>query len=99
MENTVPPEPILLERAREFDRQALAEIYDAYSPGIYRYAMRFLADRDLAEECVAETFSRFLHALKRHTGPRDHLQAYLYRMAHNWFVDFFRQNPPPEELP
>lgn len=98
METFVPSESALLERARKFEPQALAEIYDGYSPGLYRYAIRLLGDQSLAEECVAETFSRFLHALKEHKGPHDHVQAYLYRMAHNWIVDLYRRDPPPEEL-
>lgn len=98
MDNSVPSEQALLERARNFDRQALAEIYDLYSPGIYRYAMRLLGDPQQAEDCVAETFSRFLNALSRKKGPRDYVQAYLYRTAHNWIADHFRRDPPPEEL-
>lgn len=85
----------LLQRARRFDRQALGEIYDQYSPGLYRYAMRLLRAADLAEECVAEVFSRFLHALRNGAGPREHLQAYLYRIAHNWITDQWRRQPPP----
>lgn len=88
-------EQILLQRARNFEEQALAEIYDVYSPKLYRYAMRLLADEDLAEECVADTFSRFLKAMKSGSGPQQHLQAYLYRIAHNWITDIFRRQPPP----
>jgi RNA polymerase sigma-70 factor, ECF subfamily len=98
METPVPSDPILLERARQFDRQALADIYDLYSPGLYRYAMRLLGDVNTAEECVAETFSRFLQALQAGKGPRDYVQAYLYRMAHNWITDLFRREKPTEEL-
>jgi RNA polymerase sigma-70 factor (ECF subfamily) len=48
---------------------------------------------------VAETFSRFLKALRCGQGPRDHLQAYLYRIAHNWITDCYRRQPsPPLEL-
>ena len=88
-------EPDLLQRAREFDSYALAEIYDTYSPALYRYAMRLLGDVDLAEECVSETFTRFLHALKRRRGPKNHLQAYLYRVAHNWITDQYRKKTLP----
>jgi RNA polymerase sigma-70 factor, ECF subfamily len=98
MENIVQSELLLLERARQFDRQALAEIYDLFSSGLYRYAMRLLGDPQLAEECVAETFSRFLHALQARKGPRDFLQAYLYRVAHNWITDLYRRDPPLDEL-
>lgn len=84
----------LLELVIRFDEQALIEVYDRYSSEIYRYAVRLLADQDLAEECVAETFSRFLHALKHGNGPRHNLRAYLFRIAHNWITDYFRRQPP-----
>ncbi len=84
----------LLELARDFDLAALGEIYDSYSPGLVRYATRLLGDSDLAEECVAETFSRFLKALHDGGGPRDRLQAYLYQAAHHWIVDYYRRQPP-----
>jgi RNA polymerase sigma-70 factor (ECF subfamily) len=96
--NKVSKEQRLLEQARNFNSQVLAKIYDDYSQGIYRYAMRRLGDRDLAEDCVAETFSRFLSAVHRKRGPRNHLQAYLYRIAHNWIIDHFRSTKPEEEL-
>jgi RNA polymerase sigma-70 factor (ECF subfamily) len=83
----------LLKRAHELEEQALAEIYDRWSAGLYKYSLRLLGQADLAEECVAETFSRFLKALKDERGPRDFLQAYLYRVAHNWITDFYRSNP------
>jgi RNA polymerase sigma-70 factor, ECF subfamily len=81
------------------DKNELVEIYDQYSPGLYRYALRLLGDPDLAEECVAETFSRFLQALKRGGGPTSNLQAYLYRVAHNWIIDYYRNKPALEQLP
>ena len=89
-------EKTLLQRARKFEEQALAEVYDRFSPGIYRYAIRLIGEDDLAEECVAETFSRFLTTLKNGGGPDDYLQAYLYRVAHNWITDTFRRNPVPD---
>lgn len=88
----------LLERARQFDLDSLAAIYDRYSNGLYRYAVRLLGNADLAEECVAETFGRFLQALRNGGGPREHLQAYLYRVAHYWITDVFRRQPVQVEL-
>lgn len=88
----------LLKRASQLDTRALAEIYDLHSTGIYRYAMRLLGDVTLSEDCVADTFTRFLRALQDGRGPREHLQAYLYRIAHNWVVDLYRENQPALEL-
>jgi RNA polymerase sigma-70 factor (ECF subfamily) len=83
----------LLHRAKELDRQALAEIYDTFSTGLYGYSLRLLGDPDIAEDCVAETFSRFLKALHAGKGPDNQLKAYLYRIAHNWIADFYRRSP------
>jgi RNA polymerase sigma-70 factor (ECF subfamily) len=57
--------------------------------------MRLLGDECLAEDCVSETFSRFLKSLHAGHGPDVHLQAYLYRIAHNWITDLHRRQPPP----
>jgi RNA polymerase sigma-70 factor (ECF subfamily) len=88
-------EQALLKGARRFDLKALETVYDRYNPGIYRYAMRLLGDVQLAEDCVSEIFSRFLKVLRAEQGPDDHLQAYLYRMAHNWITDHYRHSPLP----
>ena len=92
------PEQELLTKAGQFDTRALTEIYDLYSPRLYRYAMRLLGDDCAAEDCVSETFSRFLKALQAGKGPRDYLQAYLFRTAHNLVVDRYRRETPTEEL-
>lgn len=94
----------LIARLKRLERQALVDVYDTFSPGLYRYAYRLLGDADIAEDCVAETFSRLLDALRRGKGPQDYLQAYLYRVAHNWIFDYHRNSLPlatelPEILP
>ena len=80
--------------AKAISKQDLVQVYEQHSPGLYRYAFRLLGDRDLAEECVSETFSRFLHALRSGGGPNENLRAYLYRVAHNYITDHYRRQPP-----
>src|SRR4030042_6733537 len=89
------PDQAIRVRAKRFEAQALEEIFDTFSPGIYRYAYRLLGDEEIARECMSETFSRFLMSLKRDGGPDNYLQAYLYRIAHNWVTDFYRRKTPP----
>jgi RNA polymerase sigma-70 factor (ECF subfamily) len=81
----------LLAQAKKFDQNALALIYNRYSTALYQYAYRQTGRQQTAEDCVAETFTRFLDMLKRYKGPRKHLRAYLYRIAHNWITDQFRK--------
>ncbi|MFZ2096047.1 MAG: sigma-70 family RNA polymerase sigma factor, partial [Anaerolineales bacterium] len=33
--------------------------------------------------------------LKRESGPEKYLQAYLYRIAHNWITDYYRKKVLP----
>jgi RNA polymerase sigma-70 factor, ECF subfamily len=82
-----------LQRVRQLDEAALTEVFDTFSPAIYAYAMRLLGDQDMAYECVAETFSRLLVAIRHGGGPDEHLRAYLYRIAHNWITDQYRRQP------
>lgn len=92
---TVTPLP---EELAQLEKEDLIEIYEHFSPRLYRYAIRLLGQPDLAEECVAETFSRFLQIIKKGGGPKESLSAYLYRMAHNWITDHYRRQPQMEAL-
>jgi len=74
-------------------KQELVNIYEQHSPGLYRYAYRLLGDQILAEETVSETFSRLLMAIRYGKGPRQNIQAYLYRVAHNYVMDLYRRQP------
>jgi RNA polymerase sigma-70 factor (ECF subfamily) len=81
----------LLERARALDPQALAEIYDRYAESIYRYAYRFVGDANLAEDLTSEVFLKLLQVLGTSRAPRDQLQGWLYRVARNLAIDWFRR--------
>jgi RNA polymerase sigma-70 factor (ECF subfamily) len=76
------------------DKQALTEIYERYSPDIFRYAYRVLDDNELAEDCVAETFHRFIIAIRGGALVKN-IRAYLYRVAHNWITEHYRHQPLP----
>ena len=85
------PDQQVLERARTYDGQALAEIYDRYAAPIYGYLYRMLGDAAQAEDLTGEVFLKLLHALKTGRAPRDRLEGWLYRVAHNLAMDWFRR--------
>ncbi len=80
----------LLERAREYDAQAVAEIYDRYAQSVYRYLYRYLGDAAQAEDLTSEVFLKLLDVLGTRRVPREQLKAWLYRVAHNLAMDGFR---------
>jgi len=79
---------------RRLDPEALGAVYDALSPGLFRFAYRLLGDSQIAEDVVAETFSRLLTAIRNGGGPQVYLRAYLYRIAHNLAMDHHRATAP-----
>jgi RNA polymerase sigma-70 factor (ECF subfamily) len=80
----------LLTRARGYDAQALAEIYDSYAESIYRYLYRYVGDAGHAEDLTSEVFLKLLQVLNTPRAPRDNLPGWLYRVAHNQAMDWFR---------
>jgi len=83
---------MVLADTKPFTKQDLIGIYEEQSPALFRYAVRLLGDSQLAEDCVAETFSRFLQAVRKGGGPSANVRAYLYRVAHNWITDHYRRS-------
>jgi RNA polymerase sigma-70 factor, ECF subfamily len=90
-EKTMRVNTMIVAQAKPLDKQDLVEIYEDLSPALYRYAVRLLGSRDIAEDCVSETFSRFLQAVRNGAGPNENVRAYLYRVAHNWITDHYRR--------
>jgi RNA polymerase sigma-70 factor (ECF subfamily) len=86
----------LLPEVRRLDEAALTRVYQDLSPRLYQYAYRLLGNAQEAEEVTADAFHRLLLVLRAGGGPRHHLAAYLYRVAHNLVTDRFRRQPPPD---
>ena len=84
-----------LDEPTKLDKQALVRIYQDHSDELFRYAYRMLGDRQHAEDCVAETFSRLLKAVRYDQGPTQNTRAWLFRVAHNWITDHFHRQPLP----
>ena len=81
----------LLRGIRSLDQAALGAVFDTYYPRLYRYIYQHLRHQATAEDLAAEVFTRLLEQLAGGGGPRKHLQAWLYRVAHNLVVDESRR--------
>jgi RNA polymerase sigma-70 factor (ECF subfamily) len=90
----VTDENALLDRAKAYDPEALAELYDRYAPRMYAYIYRRVSDAALAEDLTSELFVRVLRAIRIKRAWRDSFLAWLYRIAHNLVVDVYRRQPP-----
>jgi RNA polymerase sigma factor (sigma-70 family) len=85
---TVPPpaasesdEQALLQRLRNGENAAFGELFELHAAAVRRLAQSLASDRSEAEDITAETFFRVLQALRRGSGPRDYVRAYLLTVA------------------
>ncbi|MDT8910348.1 sigma-70 family RNA polymerase sigma factor [Amycolatopsis sp. PS_44_ISF1] len=85
---TAPPpaasesdEQALLQRLRSGEDAAFGELFELHAAAVRRLARSLAADRSEAEDITAETFFRVLQALRRGSGPRDYVRAYLLTVA------------------
>jgi RNA polymerase sigma-70 factor (ECF subfamily) len=98
MGSSLADEATLLDRIRQYDQAALAQVYDDHYDRIYHYVYRFVGQVAAAEDLTANVFLRLLNAIRNGTQPRSNLVAWLYRVAHNLVVDGFRRGPASEDL-
>ena len=89
-----------LRKAQALDRNTLGGIYDDYHQRLYSYIFRRVGDVETARDLTADVFRRFLQATSNGNGPKENLRAWLYRVAHNIVIDYYRrqQNQPSQPL-
>lgn len=90
----------LIDRARQMDREALAQIHDQFYPEVYRYARFRLSDDQVCEDIASEVFLRLLDAFNRKRGPKESLRGWLIGTASNLVNDYLRHryNRPTDNL-
>jgi len=87
----VQDEQSLIKRAQEHDRQAFAQLYEAYFDRIYRYIVLKTGDRTEAEDMTQQVFLKAMEALPSYKWKNVPFSAWLYRIAHNQVVDNLRR--------
>ncbi|MEZ4732676.1 MAG: sigma-70 family RNA polymerase sigma factor [Caldilineaceae bacterium] len=92
------PEKTLLESAAGFDEKALGEIYDRYEARIYSYIYRRTGNESLAEDLTAQVFLKMLEAIRNDKGWHSSFSGWLYRIAHNAVIDYYRQRDRQQQV-
>ena len=75
-------ETILVEKAKDGDKAALAQLVQTYSGKIYNLALRILRNKEDAEDILQETFLTVVEKLHTFDG-RSGFFTWIYRIATN----------------
>ncbi len=80
----------LLDRIRQRDRPAVAELYDLLGARAYGLAYRIVGERAAAEDAVQEAFLTVWRQADRVDAARGRLSAYLMTIVHHKAIDIAR---------
>jgi RNA polymerase sigma-70 factor, ECF subfamily len=92
----------LVDRGKSGDRDALEELYLLHFDRIYSYLHLSVGNRHDAEDLTTQTFLKMLESIGRFEWKAAPFSAWLFRIAHNLAMDFFRAGKrvqPEEQVP
>jgi RNA polymerase sigma-70 factor (ECF subfamily) len=89
-------EQIVLYRIRKGDTESFGRIFDYYQEKIYRFIYLKVATVQDAEDITAEAFLKVWQYIKEGKKIQS-LQAFMYQVARNLVVDFYRKKGAPTE--
>jgi len=81
----------LMLRYREGDVAAFETLYHRHNDSLYRYLLRLSANRQTAEDVFQDAWSKVIKA-RQNYRPTAKFSTYLFRVAHNCFIDYIRRN-------
>jgi RNA polymerase sigma-70 factor, ECF subfamily len=79
----------LMERYRDGDAGAFDVLYARHRGGMFRYLLRQCRDHSVAEELFQEVWMNLIRARRTYT-VQARFTTYLYRLAHNRLIDYYR---------
>ena len=88
----------LISAVRSGNHDAMAQLYDRYSPVIYSVALRVLGDTGAAEDVLQEIFMQLWRNPGSFDSGRGNLAPWLAVIARNRAVDILRKRRPQTEI-
>ncbi len=85
-------------RYRDGELPAFEPLYQRHKGGVYRYLLRGCGSQSLADELFQDVWLSLVKARERYT-PSAKFATYLYRIAHNRLIDYYRQHGIQLESP
>lgn len=86
-----PEDTALMLRYRDGDVVAFEMLYQRHNNALYRYLVRLCHHRDTAEDIFQDVWGKIIKS-RRNYRPTAKFSTFLYRVAHNCFIDHIRRN-------
>jgi len=84
-----------LEKARALEEASLARIVEEFHPRIYRYYYFRTRSKEDAEDLTGEVFLKMVKSVRKQRG---NFPAWLFKIAKNLLIDYYRKKGKEEVL-
>ena len=87
----IPDDSALMLRYKDGDIAAFEALYRRHNDPLYRYLLRMCRHRDTAEDIFQDVWGKIVKSRASYR-PTAKFTTFLYRVAHNCFIDHVRRN-------
>jgi len=94
----MPADSALVMGMRQGSEDALAQLYDRYSPLVYSVALRVLGDTGAAEDLLQEVFMQLWRKPSLFDSSRGSLGSWLAVISRNRAIDVLRKRKPETDV-
>ncbi|MGI9302244.1 MAG: RNA polymerase sigma factor [Gammaproteobacteria bacterium] len=84
---------VLMQRYRDGDADAFEILYARHKDSVYRYLLRQCGNPSTAEELMQDVWMGLIRSRDRYE-IKARFTTWLYRMAHNRLIDYYRKQKP-----
>jgi RNA polymerase sigma-70 factor, ECF subfamily len=88
----------IINKVKNGDAEAFGILYEQYAEMIFRYVYSHLENRLDAEDLTEEIFVRAWRALPKYDERGLPFSAFLFRIARNSLIDYYRQKKPLQSI-
>lgn len=82
----------LVKLAQEGDTDAFGQLYERYSPAVFRFLFSHIDNRLDAEDLTEDVFIRIWRSLPGYRHQGIPFVAYVFRVARNRLIDYYRRS-------
>lgn len=95
----VQEEEVLVRRAQQQDQEALSQIFETYFDRLYKYVSSRILNRVEAEDVTQQVVLKVLQSLPRYQWRGMPFSAWLFRIARNMVIDYYRVRGKVKNVP
>ena len=92
-------EESIIRRAKQHDQMALTQLYEENFDKIYRYIVLKIGEKTEAEDMTQQVFLKAFKNISTYKYQGLPFSSWLYRIAHNQIVDYFRKKSKRATVP